>query len=181
MKTAFDCIGGIRPAVDSDFKPLTDEEISTVEHLIGKPLPATYRTFLETLGACGFEEYIEFVPSEQLPDVFETGTGNVSVLYGSNRSSGYGLDERIQYFASRIPSGLVPIGDNGMGDQICILLLESDFGAVYYWDMESEPLTDEEYIEDFGVSMPDSEKWSNVYRIADSFDDFVARLRVSND
>ena len=181
MKAAFDKIGGVRPVVGPDFQPMMEAEVAGVESLIGQSLPTTYRVFLKAIGACGFKEYIEFTPSKQLPDVFDTGTGYVSVLYGSNCTKGYGLDERIRYFENRVPNGLIPIGDNGMGDQICLSVRASEKGAVFYWDLEAEPISEEEYEEDYGVSMPESEKWINVYRIADSFEDFIARLRVSND
>ena len=75
-----------------------------------------------------------------------------------------------------MPEGFLPIGDDGGGDQIFMLVAGEKAGRVYYWDHNSE-WDEEDYTED-GLPVPPDLKWQNVTMIAESFEDFLMRLSL---
>ncbi len=182
VKIEFVRIGGVRPVVGDAFIPLIPDEVDSLEARLSSRLPESYREFLLAYGAVGFNEYIDYRPVVDFPSsMTSTGTGHLSLLYGSESSEheGYGLLTRMDYFAGRIPSWMLPIGDNGMVDQICLAISGKQAGKVFFWDQEDEPQDDDEYFEDYGTPMPSELKLRNVYLIAESFTDFMRRCFVS--
>lgn len=87
----------------------------------------------------------------------------------------------MRYFSGRIPATLLPIADDGQVDQICPGVGGREAGKVYFWDLQNEPLTEEEHLEDYGKPMPPEVKFRNVYFVAESFEDFLKRLEISAD
>ena len=51
-------------------------------------------------------------------------------------------------------------------------------GKIYYWDRRNEPLSEAEYLEDFGSPRPEEAMMSNMHLVADSFSEFVDRLQI---
>jgi hypothetical protein len=184
IKTTFDKLGGLRPVVGDTFIPVTEAEVVAVEDRLSVRLPEPYRSFLMTYGASAFNECVEFRPVVRFPpELSSSGKGPFSLFYGSEAPAheGYGLLRRMRFFSGRIPDTLLPIADDGMVDQICLGVRGTEAGKVYFWDLQNEPLTEEEYLEDYGEPMPFEEKFRNVYLIAESFEDFLRRLEVKAD
>ncbi len=109
--------------------------------------------------------------------------GHFSLFYGSQESAsrGYGLTQRIDYFAGRVPSTLIPIADNGMGDQICLCIKGDQAGQIFLWDLQAELSSDDDNdLEDHEEPTPDEDMHNNIHLIADSFTDFLNRLEISD-
>lgn len=185
MDEIFSRLGGIRPVVGDSFLPMSEEELIAIETSLSVRLPSEYRSLLLRYGASAFNEYIDYRPLVPFPlDLYPTGMGHFSLFYGSQESAsrGYGLKQRIDYFAGRVPSTLIPIADNGMGDQICLCIDGDRAGQVFLWDLQAEPLStdDDEDLEDHEEPMPKVDGYSNIHLIADSFMDFLNRLEISD-
>lgn len=72
------------------------------------------------------------------------------------------IAEHRKRLRGRIPETVLPIADAAGGNRVCISIAPDEVGAIYLWDHELEPSGAEKAPE----------------RIAASFDDFVAQLRV---
>jgi hypothetical protein len=104
----------------------------------------------------------------------EDGKGPFSDFYGSKDTIN-SLAENIEAYKGRMPDMIIPIGDDGMGNQICLGIGGDERGKVYYWDHENE-WDEQQYMEDYGVPMPPEMKFQNVYLVAESFEDFIRGL-----
>lgn len=178
----FKRLGGIVPAVGEEFVPMSEDEISALESTLPGQFPASYGAFLKTYGAASFGEYIDFEPIEPLPaTISSTGKGHISHFYGA-KSSRYkdnmSLERNFRVYRGRMPESLIPIGNDGVGNQICLGVDGDERGKVYFWDHHDE--WDEDDYLDSGEPVPPDLKFSNVYQIADSFDDFLQRLTPSD-
>lgn len=139
-------------------EPLAETDIADFERDLGYSLPKDYRAFLLN--------YNGGVPK---PDGFSL------VYWGGkpeeNRVSFYGLGASVHEgdnlrwtqacFTGRIPSELLPIGDDPGGNQICLCVRGEQSGSVYFWDHELEhaPPT-----------------YKNTARLATTFSEFVSSL-----
>lgn len=63
--------------------------------------------------------------------------------------------------SGRVPANLIPIACDGSGDLICLALFGPDTGQVVFWDYLDER---------------DEPTYENVYRVADSFSEFIASI-----
>jgi hypothetical protein len=187
MKKRFAQLGGIRPVVGNKLAPMTDVEVARLEEQLNVEFPKSYRSFLATYGASAFNgaspdnPFIRFRSLKPLPpNVSNNDKGLFSIFYGADVNEGYGLSTRIRFYSGRMPESIVPIGDC-WGNQICLGISGNEAGKVYYWDQENEPQSEQEYMADFGKSIPPEAKFQNVYLIAESFEDFLQRLELSED
>jgi len=116
-------------------EPLTEADIADFERYLGCPLPRDYRKFLLNHNG-GTPE----------PDGF-------SLVYWGGKSeddqvSFYGLGPSVreghnlrwtqECFKGRIPSELLPIGDDPGGNQLCLCIHGKQSGSVHFWDHELE-------------------------------------------
>lgn len=146
--------------LDDTGPPLTLDDIAVLERLLGFPLPADYAAFLIRFN--GGSPTPSTVPIRDWPQ--GGNEDDVRMLYriGSEpRVDTYDLRWNIDCYAGRIPEGLLPIADNGGGDQFCMWLTGDERGTVVFWDHEAEhyPPT-----------------CANVHRIAPSFTGFLERM-----
>jgi hypothetical protein len=184
MQALFARLGGIRPVVGDKFISMTDAEVEAVEAHLGVGFPEAYRDFLTTYGASAFREYLDYRPFKDFPpELSSSGRGHFSLFYGSEDPAheGYGLWRRMRFFSGRIPDSLIPIADNGMGDQICLGIRGNEAGKIYLWDLQNEPLDEGAYLTDYGEPRPPEAMFQNIHLIAESFGDFLNRLEVSED
>jgi SMI1-KNR4 cell-wall len=70
----------------------------------------------------------------------------------------------------RMPTYILPIANDGLGNSICISTSGIDEGYIYFWDHEQEV--------DYSVS--DDSDYSNLFLIAKSFNEFLNGLKDSN-
>jgi hypothetical protein len=140
--------------------PASPDDVAAFEAEIGTTLPDDYRQFLlrSNGGSLGDKYELE-------------GTYAVIASVGGFRE-GYSLrSARACYQASpvRIPRALLWIMDDPGGNAICLGLTGEYRGKVYFWDHDEEPHPDEWDGE--------VETAGNIQWLANSFTDFVARLR----
>jgi hypothetical protein len=182
FEAKFDELGGIQPATGATFSPMSEDEAAKLEAQLGAPLPEAYRSFLQTYGGCSFGEYVDFHVVEELRGILPSrGIGHFSHFYGAaSADSGktLGLEWNIACYRERMPETLAPIANDGGDNQICLGVSGDEIGKVYYWDHNNE--WDEDDYLDFGKPVPPDMKFQNVHLIANSFDEFVLSLVVSD-
>lgn len=177
-------LGGIRPAVGGDFRPLAEIEVRSIEDEIGATIPVAYGSLLRQYGAFTFKgrsennPYVYFNSKTELPKhISANGLALFDFFYGQSQQAGpTGLKQQINFFRGRIPETMIPIAGDGGAGQICLGIKGDDLGKVFYWDMANEPLDEETYFEDYGEPMPAEAKRQNLHLVADSFDEFLDQL-----
>jgi hypothetical protein len=172
----FESLGGIVPVTDV-FLPMTKVELASIEARLDVTFPSDYKEFLTSYGQCLFGELVGFQPIGGLPcRLSGSGTWPFSHFYGSKEGI-QRLQEAIETFEDRIPATLIPIGDDGAGSQICIGLRNGDRERVLFWDHD---MTWKRVLGGLAKSEPMPErKYDNTYLIAESFEDFIRRLKRS--
>lgn len=105
-----------------------DTRRAMVEGLLGAPLPAFYRSFVEVAG--GFA-----VPSDSHPDELKH---KVSVIYGFIPGDAYDLSENLDALREHIPEKHLPFAGDGGGSAF---LLDVGSGNVSFWEHETGELT----------------------------------------
>ncbi len=144
---------------------LSEEQLQKLEKEIGFPLPEDYREFLKDYGGYGFWDTV--FSFANMPDR-RTWWG-VGTFYGVIASSPFDLLMRHHSFVDNELMGpeLLPIMDEGGDhDPICLFLGGDKKGTVHLF-----------YEEEFDFPYD----YSNLYHIADSFDEFIQMLRPIND
>jgi hypothetical protein len=175
----FRVLGGIAP-VGGKISPLSEDELSAIERDLQATLPPDYRRYLREYGLAAFGEYVNFRPLCPLPPhISDNGAGHLSYFYGAGDGA-HSLRWNIEILRDRMPNTIIPIGDDGVGNQICIGIAGNERGKVYFWDHENE-WDEADYLEEEGVPMPPEVKFQNVYLVAESFADFINRLEVAKD
>jgi hypothetical protein len=185
-QTLFARLGGISGIGGEKLHPMGEAEIAAFEEELGIRLPDAYRRFLATYGASTFNgaspdnPYILFRPLKPLPPQFQSGKGLFHAFYGQERDGhdAFSLRVRTRFFSGRMPESIIPIGDDGMGGQICLGVKGAEAGRIYYWDQQREPLDEQDYLADFGHPRPPGAAFQNVHLIAESFEDFLQRLET---
>jgi SMI1-KNR4 cell-wall len=183
IENQFHRLGEVVP-IGSTFLPVTEEELTSIETVLGNVLPEDYREFLQTFGAASFGELVEIRLTRSSP-LFAPDVKNVPLFEKAPLSHFYGamdgnqsLAKRITTYRDRIPETMIPIADDGGGHQICLGINGKEQGKVYYWDHGNEPLDEDDYLEEYGEPRTPEAIFQNVYMIAESFEDFLRRLEV---
>ena len=145
------------------YKVIYIDEIEKFEEKIDAKLPKDYVEFLLKYNGGrpkqdAYNNMIEPINSQ-------IDGGAVSWFYTLAEDYHYNLFKNYQIFENRMPKELIPIGDDGGGNQICLAVGGDNYGKVYFWDHDWEN-DDEEQEPDY----------SNVYLIANSFTEFVNKL-----
>jgi len=165
IENKFPQLGGIVP-----YEAMSQEELLAIKRDLGISLPDDYRAFLQEYGAAEFGELVQFRP-------IEGEAGPLSHFYGS-MTGNQSLAKHIKTYTGRMPETMIPIADDGGGNQICLGIKGKEQGKVYYWDHHHE-WDEEDYLEEHGKPMPPEVKFQNVHLIAESFEDFIQRLEKS--
>lgn len=181
-------LGGIEPLNDK-FVPLNAEDILSIEQKLGNSLPIDYVWLLKTYGGFLFSNSVEFEPAKQQPEYIhseEVGIPNGLDFKGSQISEFYGKNgdtitilKKLKIFQDRMPDNFLPFADDGLGNQLC-LLLNSEENKVYWWNHELE-WDAEDYEEETGHPMPAAAKYQNVYLVADSLTEFFDKMVVCSE
>ncbi|HKP52978.1 MAG TPA: SMI1/KNR4 family protein [Chloroflexia bacterium] len=139
--------------------PATEDEVLKLEKHLGISLPLGYRNYLLTYNGGRVEPCV--FPIANCP---RDTHGILSWFFGINGGEYYDLMDNVRTYSDRVPSNLLPIGEDPGGNLICLSVLGSDKGTVYFWEREWEVLEGE---------APD---YSNVYLIAEDFDGLLNSL-----
>lgn len=143
----------------NQYGPLLEERLQAFEKRLGVILPPDYREFLKRYNG-GRPE----------PSGFWIRAG----CDASEVHQFYGLHDGPKWFSIDcytgveqygIPRGMLAIGNDGVGNTICIGIEGEKRGAIYFIDHEVHP-----------YDKPDS--FEGVIRLADSFSEFLSSLQI---
>jgi hypothetical protein len=187
----------------------TDGEIESLirsfERQIGEDLPSDYRAFLTRYDGVsigrGCADLLEPGPTDGIISI-ETFFG-FHALEDNGSPRSYDLEYEWDIFANYGPNKLLPIA-TGCGEKICISLVGSDRGCVYYQDRDHLELTQVELnrmvetlkqhgvdlsLADMDMVVYEAEKispnpngkppgYSNLYLFARDFSAFLESIRI---
>lgn len=142
-------VAGIRGAILA--------EIRSFENEFDITLPDEYVSFLEKNNG-GQPDANHF--KNELFDFF------VNVFYGfGGEDTSFDVETMYAIYADRIPDGLIPIADDGVGNLICIGTTGDIFGKIFIW------------WRDKAVDEGEKPDFSNISLVADSFEEFLEGLQ----
>ena len=146
----------LKPELFGEKADDVDASLKSLERTI--PLSDSYRQVLLTFGgAIYFYKIVVFKSDEPSPLNDKDGYQALDILYGLGNGEN-SIEQKIEQYEGELPPSFAPIGEAPGGNLICM----NDAGAVYLWDHES----------------PRGGK--EVWRIAESMDDFLGRLKLDN-
>jgi hypothetical protein len=167
----------LRPWIRRQFGDEVDnpaERLDAFRALIPGELPADYADTLLHIGRSAglvgdtIIQAIEKAPPRNPRQFTYMGdTPSFNRLYGL-QSNLWNIFETWDALRDRMPPGLVPIGEDFFGNQICIDVSEAGNGRIYSWFHEGDP------------GPPDAQGrpgWANTFLLATSFTDLLHRLR----
>ena len=137
--------------------PLSQESLAQFEQAHGLTLPSDYREFL-----------LEFNGGTPSPSSFwisaPADASGIQQFYGLHDGPSWlSIRTYVENPTIGVPTGMLPIGDDGVGDWICIGISGSRDGRIYFVDHEVHPFDDPESME-------------GITQLADSFKSFLASL-----
>jgi hypothetical protein len=147
------------PKTSYSSKRTTPAAIEEIEHRFDLNFPELYKQFLLARNG-GRPE----LPAFSISGLAMNPIGSVNFFFGiAPQLEVYDLRQLLQRFVGRIPVGIVPIGENGGVDYIC-LDLRNGGERVVFWDHGHFWSTGE---------------WreNDLYLIANSFEEFLKSLR----
>jgi hypothetical protein len=115
-----------------EYGALDTELLVRLEEGIGTVLPEDYRAFLvATNGGRPAREEVALGGTE--------GSTLLHTFYGLHAGPEHArLDTNLQWLNGRIPTGLLPIAGDQVGNVFCLGLFGSSRGMVFFWDHELE-------------------------------------------
>lgn len=135
---------------------ISEEEVFKFEEKIGFSLPDDYKEFL--LNYNGGVPEIKYSTFE-LND-FDESIG-LQVLYGLNLAQNLDLREWNEEYEDDLLDDCIIIG-HGIGFGLIVLVKSMEFSGIYFWDHSFE--------------LESSSEDENVYKIADTFKQFIDNL-----
>jgi hypothetical protein len=163
---------GIRPLRTDTFVPVSESELEQLEEKIGEQLPHDYRWFLKRYGKCLFKTGVS-CPAEP-------GSIPFGFFYGAN-ASGDGVLANYSFTEDQFPQGIVPIGEDGLGNVYLLAATGPNRGKVYYWDHGVGWEGEAEEYRSRGQAVPESVKYKCLEQVAPTFTAFVFGLQPDED
>jgi hypothetical protein len=154
---------GIAPMDGSRFEPLAQTQIDEIEQTIRTALPPEYAHFLREFGRSMFSMEVNCTPSKK------------PLYFGWF----YGYDELIASAESHrevLPETVIPIGDDGGGNQFCLGVSGADAGKVFFHNHSIGWHADAEAYLQRGEAIPSGIRHETVHEIARSFGEFVSNM-----
>jgi hypothetical protein len=154
---------GIQPLSGSRFKKFTRKEIRHLEDRINTSLPASYKQFLLKYGGCEFSALVNCTPH------------SVAHHFGWFYNA-VDLIQEFDSYSEALPVGVISIGDNGGGDQLCIGVAGKFAGKIYFHDHCIGWQADAEKYTERGEAVPENIRDHTVRQLAASFDEFILAM-----
>lgn len=165
-------IGGLRTVFG---RALNEDETSEFEKSLGVSLPPAYREFVQKHGGTSTAKMVYVVDAAS-----GNHAGNVAHFYGGGDDA-TSLTWRVRNYRGRMLPTMIAIAGDGVGNQFCLGVSGPELGRVYFYDHHNEPPYPDEYEEDYGEPMPRQAWFANLSLVAQSFEDFLEQLRVSDE
>ena len=109
--------------------PAPDEDIERLERRVGRPLPAAYRDYLRQHDGGRLVDN-----SEAVNEIF--GVGPDAPEWAN-------MWQKLGLYADRVPSWLLPVASDALGNLFAVSLRDDHRGSVWFWDHEREADEDE--------------------------------------
>lgn len=148
--------------IEKNKKLATHLEIQQLKDHIGSDMPEDYKQFLLNSNG-GHVENNMFYADENNEIV------GVRYFFGINTNNDNDVYKALDVYKNRVPSKLLPIGEDGCGNLFCLSLRDKDYNTVYFWDHELEADEDE----------PPTE--NNLLKVTGSFQKFINGLLPFDD
>lgn len=144
---------------------LNINQIENLEKYVGLNFPKEYK-----------EHLLKYNGGQCYPNIFtfkEDGKVNYSVvdwffaIYDGEYDNLKREIEMVKIEEKRMPTHILPIAHDPLGNLICISCGNNDEGYVYFWNHEKE----------VDYSSASDEDYSNLYLVAYSFNEFIDNLK----
>jgi hypothetical protein len=164
----------LKPQIVSKERPATEAQVAALEKRMKVALPSDYREFLTREGGgarvrIGEHEDIVF-PLEWDGQEWAEGLDEALFknFYSLDENSALAWEGAFESFIEqrRVPADLLPIAYDAGSNQVLLGVSGARKGKVYYWAMDFEPVED----------LPEP-GYDNIAYVADSFTDFLKRMR----
>ena len=165
----------LKPFISRQFGPdVEDKEarLAAFKRLVPGILPADYEEFLSRFERCVDleENHIWAIdpPRPRQEGVFTYIGPNppIEILYGLQEDH-YDVFRALRWYSNQIPPGLIAIGEDLMGNQICMDISGRGPNTIWHWFHEGEESFDEN----------GAPGYANMFRLAWNFTDLLRRLR----
>jgi hypothetical protein len=143
------------------------QDIAAIEASLGYSLPENYIDFLIHFGGMGTCAIFDLKYPETLDIMMRP-----SIILGIKvpEHPQYELLYNINSLKPRNLPNLLPIARCAFGEKLCLSLAGADQGHIYLWEPEDVPMFSD-------IKVPDYD--DNIYRVADSLDEFVDSLYIT--
>jgi SMI1/KNR4 family protein SUKH-1 len=154
---------GIEPLDGGTFQPLSQGQIAELRRTVNAQLPEEYERFLATYGRSAFSRLVNCASAAK------------PIYFGWF----FGFDElllAIECCKQDLPETIIPIGEDGLGNSICLGVAGKDFGKVYFnhhsigWRADAEALLRQ------GKQVPSDIRYRIVHEVAPSFEQFIKNM-----
>lgn len=140
---------------------LTESELSSLDEKLGRTVPIEIRELLAQANG-GYPKRTIF----PIADMKDNADGEIRFFYGVDQTPHHDLAWALENYEGRMPGGLFVFACNDSGDEICFVVEGPRAGQVVFWDSYGEGK---------------KPTWKNVYKIANSFDEFLGSLTEYTD
>jgi len=154
---------GIEPMSGPVFEPFSAESIAQLQNKVGASLPEAYKQFLAAYGRSMFSAEINCTPHGE-PLYF-------GWFYGFDE-----LMDAVDTYREVLPETIIPIGDDGGGNQFCLGVSGKDFEKVYFHNHGIGWHADAEKYRECGEEVPANIRYQTVYEVAPSFEQFILNM-----
>ncbi|MGH7140855.1 MAG: SMI1/KNR4 family protein [Pirellulales bacterium] len=154
---------GIEPMSGPTFKPFSKQNIAQLQDKTGASFPEAYQQFLLTYGHSMFSGDVNCTPQGD-PLYF-------GWFYGFNE-----LVDAVDTYREVLPETMIPIGDDGGGNQFCLGVSGKDFGKVYFHNHGIGWHADAEAYRERGEEIPADIRYQTVFEVAPSFEQFILSM-----
>ncbi len=145
----------------NEYGSLSEQRLLELEKQIGYHLPEDYRRFLLAHNGGVPEPNAFFVES--------IGNTSVEVFFGIHEGPEYAqMLPALPSYRERLPSAMLPIGRDEIGNVLCISLSREDRGNIYLGELHRQLHSDHPFDKDV------------LYRLADNFSAFLNSLQPAS-
>jgi hypothetical protein len=179
-------LGGIK-ALYKENLIMDINEFILLEKKFSNSIPIDYKDFIlnnpvSTFNKLIFFDAINKHPEYRYPKEFDFpnyifNSSSISVLFSKDNDV-YDLNWNISNYVDRIPSDMLPIFTDGMGNLGLLSMKGTKYEKIYFWDHELE-WDFEDYYDETGTEMPEEAKFQNLWLIGNSFTDFLGQCYIT--
>jgi hypothetical protein len=152
--------------INNSLPPISLTDLQQANASLGFDIPESYCSFLlESNGGQPDPNY--FIKLNEKGEIIIDLS--INVFWGINLSdTKLDLVAKQALLSDRIPNDLLPIGDDGIGNKICLGIKEYNKGKVYMWWHDDE------------ADISESPSHENVSFVCDTFEQLLNGLREDN-